>query len=91
MSRTGPAVIGVDWYVGMMAPDRFGYLHPTGRNVGGHCVLLNGYNLKRRAFRVHQSWGEDWGDNGEAWLLKDDLARLLGQGGEVCVPVRRRR
>lgn len=37
------------------------------------------------------SWGADWGRNGEAYIGFDDLARLLADGGEACVPMKRRR
>jgi hypothetical protein len=89
VSRSGPAVIGVDWYTGMFNPDRFGFLNLTGRVEGGHCILVNGYSLPRKAFRLRNSWGADWGQKGEAWLRFADLVQLLQQGGEVCIPTRR--
>ena len=89
VSRTGPAVIGVDWYGGMFDADRNNFLNLTGQVEGGHCVLVNGYSVTRRAFKIHNSWGPDFGRDGTAWIRHDDMARLLADGGEVCVPVRR--
>jgi hypothetical protein len=89
VSRTGPAVIGVDWFSGMFEADSNGYLNLTGQVEGGHCVLMNGYSLRRRAFLIHNSWGPSWSRGGQAWIRHDDMARLLADGGEVCVPVRR--
>ncbi len=41
---------------------------PAGDSVGGHAVVLIGYCASRRAWRMRNSWGEGWGDVGEAWL-----------------------
>lgn len=84
----GPVVIGVDWHEGMFDPDPDGFLHVTGEVAGGHCTLLNGISLSRNAYRLHNSWGASWGENGEAWLSRTDMARLLADGGEACLPVR---
>lgn len=36
--------------------------------VGGHCVVLVGYDKARRLFYVRNSWGENWGDNGYCYM-----------------------
>lgn len=41
---------------------------PSGASVGGHAVLLVGFDSERRAWRMRNSWGTSWGDDGEAWL-----------------------
>lgn len=41
---------------------------PAGESVGGHAVTLVGFSSERRAWRVRNSWGPEWGDRGEAWL-----------------------
>lgn len=87
----GPAILGVPWYEGMYAPDAKGFLHPTGQRVGGHAILCNGISVQGGRYRVHNSWGSDWGINGEAWISRADMRTLLGQGGEACIPVVRRR
>lgn len=48
-------------------------------------------NLDRRTslVRVHNSWGADWGVDGEAFLTLDEMEGLLERGGEACIPVRR--
>jgi hypothetical protein len=40
----------------------------AGDVVGGHAVLLVGYDLPARVWRVRNSWGEEWGEGGYAWL-----------------------
>lgn len=94
--RFGPAVLGVVWMGSMFdAPD--GVVRVTGSAIGGHCVLLNGYapdrdlgNGPTPAYLITNSWGPDgWGIGGQAWISETDLATLLRQQGEVCVPVSR--
>lgn len=63
-----PVVVGLqvteDWmgFTGDTLPE------PAGAVVGGHAVLLVGYDLHLRAWRVRNSWGTSWGDAGYAWL-----------------------
>ena len=40
---------------------------------------------------VHNSWGKDWGFNGEAKISITDVVELLKDQGEFCIPVRRGR
>ncbi len=67
----------------------------SGEVVGGHCILVTGYTPRHRklkvpGYRLRNSWSEDWGINGSAWIAADDLARILFQaGGEAAVPVGR--
>lgn len=90
----GPVVIGVPWYEGMYeAPN--GVLKVRGSLVGGHCLLVVGYRVKdyrlggEDGFVLQNSWGESWGDKGLAIIKKSDLALLLKDDGEACVPVSR--
>lgn len=83
----GPAVLGINWYSGMMNPDRQGIIRPTGAVEGGHAILCNGYNVKKKLYRLHNSWGPGWGIKGEAFIASEDLKRLLKEDGEACIPV----
>jgi hypothetical protein len=85
----GPAVLGIDWHESMFDPDASGLLHVTGSAVGGHAILANGVSIAKRLVRLHNSWGPDWGLNGEAFISFDDLRALLGRGGEACIPIGR--
>lgn len=82
----GPAVIGVNWYEGMSETDNKGILQVSGKVLGGHAILCNGYNVKTGLYRLHNSWGP-WGINGEAFITTKDMARLLSESGEACIPV----
>ena len=91
LSAHGPVVIGVDWYENMRDTDAQGYIKPTGRVLGGHCVCLRG--IKRQPWGHgwdvvgRNSWSERWGVRGDFRIRDTDLARLLEDGGEACVPV----
>jgi hypothetical protein len=85
----GPAVIGVNWYTGCMDTDSDGFVHVTGDIEGGHAILCRGVNVKKRYFTLRQSWGHDWGVEGDCRISFDDLDRLLHEQGEAMIPVRR--
>ena len=89
VSTVGPAVLGLWWWSKMFETDAEGYIHPQGYKAGGHAILCNGYNLTRRAFRLTNSWGPNWGLNGTCWVHEDDMAALLADEGEACIPTRR--
>lgn len=42
-------------------------------------------------FVFHNSWGQDWGQKGEAKISVADMERLRAEDGEFCIPVRRRK
>lgn len=85
----GPGVIGVNWYQGMMNIDTNGILQPTGSIAGGHAILVKGFSYKKGLYRLHNSWGSNWGINGDAYVTRDTMARLRSEQGEFCIPIRR--
>jgi C1A family cysteine protease len=36
--------------------------------IGGHCMLTVGYGQKPGCFTVRNSWGADWGDQGDCYI-----------------------
>lgn len=83
----GPAVLGTWWYSGMDIPDAEGYLRPTGAIRGGHAYLAYGYSIKKPGYKIWNSWGT--GHYG--WIHPDDMATILSNQGEACIPVKRSR
>lgn len=78
----GPVVIGVEWRDSMFAPGETGVMDIRGKAVGGHCVYLYGADNGQRLVRGRNSWGSDWGKDGDFYFRYDDLAELL-KGGEA--------
>jgi hypothetical protein len=83
---SGPAVLGINWYEGMFDPDDRGFIHPTGQVMGGHAILCTSVSLYFKRFRLHNSWGIEWGRNGTCYVSFDDMAKLLAEGGEAALP-----
>jgi C1A family cysteine protease len=56
---------------------------------GGHAMVLIGYDDDRRAFRLQNSWGTGWGDQGRAWVSYDTFHTTdpngPGDAGEAYV------
>lgn len=86
ISRTGPAVIGVEWWTGFFQPGSDGFIRKTGVVEGGHCVLVRGVSVTKRTVLIRNSWSSSWGRNGDALLTWDDFGALLAAGGECCIP-----
>lgn len=86
VSYLGPVVLGIPWYSAMYKPTSTNYVRPTGSLVGGHCILASGYNALNNVYTLHNSWGKSWGRNGKALIKGADLAKLLSQQGEACIP-----
>ena len=89
LSYRGPMVLGVNWYEHMARPDVNNIIWPTGKLLGGHAILANGIDVKRRLVRLHNSWGRGWGLGGDCFISFENLGLLLQRGGEACIPVRR--
>lgn len=52
---------------------------PTGTIVGGHCVLIVGYDDVTGRFEIRNSWGTSWGKNGNAFML---YSHVVGYGAD---------
>lgn len=93
----GPVVLGVPWYSGMYQTSEDGRVILSGKKVGGHAILITGYNPKMKfgdkyleVFRWRNSWGESYGINGSGWIEAKLLNKLIKEGGEACVPMQRK-
>lgn len=99
----GPAVLGINWWSNMWAPDTAGFVHVDGQVAGGHAILARGFtarkvnsalpmsweNLDRfkSYFTLHNSWGRDWGLGGTCKVRVQGMEKLLADNGEACIPV----
>jgi hypothetical protein len=61
-----------------------------GKKYGWHAMVLVGYDDRRQAFRLLNSWGQKWGDGGYAWISYDTFAKRVRETGvlNVSVPAR---
>jgi len=53
------------------------YEHPPseGESIAGfHAIVLIGYDDNKKALELRNSWGEDWGEGGYAWMSYDLVA-----------------
>jgi hypothetical protein len=82
----GPVMMGTYWYEGMWQADKDSYLHAEGNIAGGHAWLLTRYSKKRDAVWTPNSWG----GQGQGWISRADLVKLLANDGEACIPVVRK-
>lgn len=85
LSWHGPVIMGTNWYEGMFNADVDGYLRVAGKVAGGHAWLLTRYSKKKDAVWTPNSWG----GQGQGWITRDDLVKLLDADGEACIPVTR--
>ena len=61
MRARGPYV----WYLGVGGPS------------SGHAMVLIGYDDNKRAYKIQNSWGTDWGDNGYGWIGYDIFKSVI--------------
>ncbi|MBR2168660.1 MAG: C1 family peptidase [Paludibacteraceae bacterium] len=59
MTWSGPSVLNQDTYL------QPGQMHAY------HAMVISGYDDSKNAFRVRNSWGEEWGDAGSIWVDYD--------------------
>lgn len=88
--RRGPVILGIDWYDSMFTPDERGLLTVGRGDKGGHCVLANGFWPGHPDFGdlivLTNSWGNEWGLRGRAYIRYADLKDLLLDSGEAVHP-----
>lgn len=61
--------------------EKANYIWKTpGTSAGGHAMLVVGYDDTKNAFKLMNSWGTDWGDNGFGWLDYENWPKVVMYG-----------
>lgn len=87
--QTQPVIVGTAFYAGMEDPNSHGIVRPTGDLEGGHEYLICGVDYGTNQLEFVNSWGDQWGIRGHAYLTIDDFAHLLtdpNMPGDVTAP-----
>lgn len=81
----GPVALGMRWRAHMARPDSAGYIVPAGEELGGHAMLVVGYDARgqRPYFTLLNSWGTDWGDNGRCRVWVEHMSAILADDGDA--------
>ena len=84
-----PLMFGINWYTSFDMPDANGLVTITpGATVrGGHEVLATELVADRQLIGFDNSWSMSWGLQGRFYMSFADADRLLGEQGDVIVPV----
>jgi hypothetical protein len=87
--QAGPALLGIPWLNSMFdtAADGRIQVAPGSGVAGGHEIEITGWDADGDRFWLTNSWGTSWGVGGRGYLAGADLKWLLGQQGDVTVPV----
>ncbi len=56
------------------------YQNFVGPSLGGHAMILTGYDKEKGAFHILNSWGTTWSDGGRGWISYGALRRYALEG-----------
>lgn len=88
----GQIVRGDPVVVGMLIPDDFSELkgdavyNDTGQDGDGHAMVVVGYDDHRHAFKLMNSWGQDWGQGGFGWVSYNSFKARTSEAYVASVP-----
>ena len=66
-----PVVIGMKTYENFMNYKSGVYQATSGQYLGGHAMVIVGYDDGKKAFKILNSWSEQWGEKGFCWYDYD--------------------
>ncbi len=76
LARNKPVVVGMNVLRNFYDLKNALYWHPDIGNTtpaGGHAMVVVGYDDRKEAFRLMNSWGKNWGENGFIWVKYKDF------------------
>jgi hypothetical protein len=78
-----PVIIGLMLHSNFWSYTGGVYSSTSGPPTGGHAMVVVGYDNARSAFRVINSWGTEWGEQGYAWISYGIFRALVREGYAV--------
>lgn len=84
-----PVITGVNWYDSFDAPSSSGFItiSPNAQVRGGHEFVVDEIDTVTKAVGCWNSWGLSYGLQGRFYMPFTVWDRLLGEQGDVTVPV----
>ena len=82
----GPLIAGTFWTENMNYPNIDNILDIGGEIIGGHAYLLSEWT-KDGFIGIQNSWGDNWGIKGKAYISAIEFEKIFRQGGEVVTSV----
>lgn len=52
----------------------------SGNSLGDHAMLVVGYDDVKKAFKIMNSWGKTWGNDGYCWMDYDFFEKIVKRG-----------
>ncbi|MEZ5044165.1 MAG: C1 family peptidase [Saprospiraceae bacterium] len=85
-----PVIVGLELpasFLQIKFGDKFWYpsIGDSSYIIGGHAMVVIGYDDEKRAFEVINSWGPYWGNNGFIWIRYHDFARYCKYGFQLIL------
>lgn len=68
----GPLMTTLSVYADFITYSEGVYKHTSGEMLGGHAISIVGYDDTKQAYIIRNSWGEDWGMKGFAYVAYSD-------------------
>lgn len=72
----GPVMTTMSVYADFLTYSDGVYKHNSGGMLGGHAVSIVGYDDTKQAYIIRNSWGEDWGIKGFAYIAYSDVSGI---------------
>jgi C1A family cysteine protease len=80
LNKYGPMPVAMMVYEDFMHYKNGIYSYTTGKQLGGHAVLLVGYNDDEQSFTVKNSWDKGWGEQGFFRIAYSELSSSVNFG-----------
>lgn len=78
---TGACLCGVECQDSIFEPDERNIVKyiPNGKLHGGHALMLSGWLIidGKEHWRIRNSWGKDYGDNGDFYISFEDFRKIV--------------